>query len=77
MYSRQDDRLSQIVDHEAQGRASVGQTVRPMQDDKRVKEGIIPLDRPRNLAPSLCVDAGAVEQWIKLEGGKAHSTGML
>lgn len=70
--ARQDDRLAQVLQHEAQRRAGVRQAVRPMQHHEGVEQRVVPGDGARDLRPSAGVDGAGVEQLVELEHGVAH-----
>lgn len=68
---RQDDGFAQVLQHEAERRAGVCQTVGAVQDDERVKERVVEGDGPGDLRPAFGVDRAAVEQLLELEHGVA------
>lgn len=48
--------LAQILQHEAQGRASVSQAVGTVEDNKSVKQPVIAKDSLRNFCPTFTVN---------------------
>ena len=70
--ARQDDGLPQVLQHEAEGRTRVGQTVGSVQDHEGVEELVIPSDGPGNVGPAFGVDGTAVDEVLELEHGVAH-----
>lgn len=70
--SSENHRLSKILEHEAQCRARVCQTVCAVQDHESIEQCVVLEHGLRNLGPTLCVDRATIKQLFKLEDRVPH-----
>ena len=72
----EDNRLAEVLQHEGERGAGVGETVGAVQDDEAVEEGVVVVDGAGDARPALCRYRAGVQQSGEFEDGVADASGV-